>query len=135
MMSSARGFLSSYVLSVDGRSVGFTIRSTIVDDKRDARLIGFDLKPDFVKYYKFIKVVGDTNNKGIILPDVNMLVNVDDFVCGQFCGIVTRKEMRLRKHSVAQRNGKDITMFTLERVSMARPDDKNIGYYFHTFFC
>ena len=59
MESSVRYFTSSYVLQGLNSAVGFTIRTSTIGDKRDGKLIGYDVNPDFTKYSKFIQTTGD----------------------------------------------------------------------------
>lgn len=121
MTSVSRVFIGSYMIRDNERSVGFKTRKIVSDDGNSGTLIGYDLKPDPLNYNRFIHVAGDVNLKGVVLPDVNLLVDLDGFMSGCFNGIVVRAEGRLRWHSAALREGKNVTIFILERVSLEKP--------------
>ncbi|CAH0562830.1 unnamed protein product [Brassicogethes aeneus] len=115
-MSAARSFVSSYLLKCGDRSVGFTTRSSSVNNVRTGFLVGLDVNPDFSKYFNFIILTGNEVLDGVILPDCNLLVRIDDIMKGRFVGIPLKRETRLRMHSKSSKDGKDLTIFTMERV-------------------
>lgn len=89
------------------------------------KLIGIDIQRDYSRYTKFIQLRGSNLLDGMILPDVGLLVNINDFMKGKFQEMMVRSNSRLRMHSKAVRSAKDVIIFTVARVpyDIAKVDD------------
>lgn len=123
MASSAKVYISAYLVRNGEKTVGCTVKSSVIDGVRTSRLIGFDLNPCVDDYLKVIQLVGDTSLDGFIIPDILLLVKTDDFFRGKFTGIETKRENRLRKQYTLKRGEKKVSVFTSERVQFSRNMD------------
>lgn len=128
MASSARVFISSYLIRDNDRSVGVTVKSVVDGEIRNGKIIGFDMSPDVSKYTKIIQTSGDASLDGIIIPDAKLLVKIDDFFKGSFLGVEVKREVKLRKTFNINRGGRKVSIFTLERVRFEKASNVKIDF-------
>lgn len=111
-------FTSSVIIWDNGRSVGLTIKSTQEGDKSFARIIGFSLKPNANEYRKIFELHGVED--GVIIPEINLLVKVEDLFKGDFRGVEVPRKPIISNLQKGTCDGKRISLQTLERVPFSR---------------
>ncbi|XP_044764517.1 uncharacterized protein LOC123321078 [Coccinella septempunctata] len=120
-MASRGKFFSSYLIRCGEQMVGLkTLLVRTDSENATGEIIGFDISPTVEDYNKVIMVRGDSSLPCIVLPDVNIRVNVKAFFEGKFTGDKLTGKFFLKREGKATRAGKDVTIFSVERVSAGK---------------
>lgn len=117
-MASRGRFISTYLVSSEGKTVGIRTLSTRSETGvATGELVGYDLNPSADDYSKVILIRGDSALPCVVLPDANLRVNLSDFMNGRLLGEKQPTKSYLRREAKGFRGDKEVSVFSMERVA------------------